>query len=330
MDPLADSRWIRCFCVNATTRLSEEFPKEKVPEMLAEGKVFWIDILNPDKKDTSWLRRTFKFHKLALTDVLNNSVRPKQELYDDVLFTVFNAINLNPGEEALDTINLNIFLTNNYIVSTHCKPLKTIRDTIKKIEEKKGLLEKGPDHLYYLLLDGVINRYFDIQDELEEEIQAIEEEIFDEGASDLQARLFTLRKKLTFAKRSINPKRDALRTLVYEGFPQLNAETQTLLRDVLDHVLRISETLESFRELVSGLRDSLMTQISNQMNEVMKLMSIIATVMLPLSFLTGIFGMNFENMPGLTFGAAGFWGLILVMVALAGLIVWAFRKNNIL
>ena len=325
-----DTYWLRCFRQTSKKKIGEEFPVEEVPEMLAKGEKFWVDILNPTEKDNEWLAETFQFHELALTDLLNNKVRPKQELYGDVLFTVFGAINLNPGEDALDTINLNIFLTDKYVVSTHCKQLLTVRQLIGRIAKQKNLIGRGPDFIFYSLLDGVVNRYFDVLDTIEEEIQVIEDKIFREHSANVQEALFTVKKKIAFTKRSINPQRDALRTLVYEGFPQLDSETQTLLRDVLDHVLRISDTIESYRELVSGLMDSYMTQISNRMNEVMKLMSIIATVMLPLSFMTGLFGMNFENMPGLAFGPIGFWVLVGLMVAAAALILWAFKKYKII
>lgn len=321
---------IKCFSFKTKSDPVKELDISNVASTLEVGKTIWVDILTPSKDDVTWLSNTFSFHDLALSDILNDDVRPKQELYDEVLFTVFKAVNLNPGQEALDTINLNIFLSKKFIVTTHNMPLKTIDKILKRISTNKSILEKQTDNFYYALLDGVVDRYFDILDELEEELLFVEDKVFSNSLSDVQEDIFKIKKKIAYSKRSINPKRDALRSLVYEDFPQLSKEVQLHLRDVLDHVLRISESLDSQKELISGLMDSYMTQISNKMNEVMKLMSIIATIMLPLSFLTGLFGMNFENMPGLSYGVHGFWVLVVFMILLSALIILAFKRSKIL
>ncbi len=319
----------RCFAVRPGEKKAFRFEREDTPRLLGEGARLWIDVEGPDSDDAKWLGDTFGFHGLALTDVLNNDVRPKQETYDEVLFTVFGAINLNPGEEALDTINLNIFLTGQFVVSAHGRPLKTTRSVADAIDKGRNWLGRGPDYVYYRLLDGVINRYLDVMDEMEERFAELERRVFKTQDGSVQEALFREKRRLAYLKRSIGPKRDALRELVYEPFSQIAPETQTLLRDVMDHVMRIGDAIESYRELAGGLMDSYMSQISNRMNEVMKLMSIIATIMLPLSFLTGIFGMNFDVMPGVHF-EHGFWGLAVAMFVVALGLLWFFRRRGIL
>ncbi len=325
----SNGRW-SCYTLDEAGEQVISLPLEELEAAVRDGRRLWVNVQAPTRADTQRLKKFFHFHELALTDVLNNSVRPKQETYDQTLFTVFGCINLNPGEERLDTINLNLFMTPNYLVTTHCKPLKTIRLALKNAERGRGGLIRGTDFLYYVLLDGVIDRYLDLIDGFEEGIAEIEQAIFsDRAGRNIQSLVFDFKRDIAFLRRSIGPQRDALKTLVTTELPQISKEAQVHLRDVLDHVMRISDTLESYRELLNGLMDSYMSQISNRMNEVMKLMSIIATVMLPLSFLTGLFGMNFDNIPGLHW-EVGFWVLLIAMAILAAGLIWFFRRRNIL
>ncbi len=329
IDANPSSGTVQCYAFQPGDSRSTLVEQEAVSELLAAGTRIWVNILAPTEADTRWLSEVFAFHELALVDVLNNAVRPKQESYDDVLFTVLNAVNLNEGEEQLDTINLNIFLTEQFIVSTHGKPLKTTRGALEAMKRKRDPLSRGTDYVYYLLLDGVVNRYLDVIDEVDESLVALERDVFESSHRDIQERIFREKRRLAYLKRSITPKRDAVRDLVNSEFTQISPEVRVLLRDVLDHILRVNDAIESYRELTTGLMDSHMGNISNRMNEVMKLMSIIATVMLPLSFLTGVFGMNFDAIPGIH-AENGFWILVGTMTVLVLLLVWFFRRRDIL
>lgn len=325
---LIATKW-HCYAFTPGNKKSIVVDRDQVTALLSQGVRLWIDLEAPTKDDIKWLRDVFDFHDLALVDVMNNAVRPKQELYGDILFTVFSAINLNEDEDQLDTINLNIFLTDHFIVSTHLKPLKTIRETVRAMNRTRDPLSRGTDHVYYLLLDGVVNRYLDVMDEVDESLVALEHEVFGAPTRDIQEKIFREKRRLAYLKRSITPKRDAVRDLVHDDFPQISEEVRLLIRDVLDHILRIVDAIESYRELTTGLMDSYMTNISNRMNEVMKLMSIIATVMLPLSFLTGLFGMNFDVIPGLHL-EYGFWALMGFMMTLAIVLAWFFKRKGII
>jgi magnesium transporter len=321
-------RWYCAVWLQAEGRTQRVKPDE-VEAYLEKGVPLWLDILGPTEEETVWLDETFGFHPLALSDLLNNDVRPKQESYGDVLFTVFSALNLNPGEDPLDTINLNLFLTPAYLVTTHLQPVKTIRSVRENIEKKHSLFSKGTDFLYYTILDGVIDRYVEVLEVIEDEIDETESIVFGEEETDIQRRIFASKSKIAHLRRSIGPKRDALHELVYREFPQIQPGTRTQLRDVLDHVQRISDRLETYRELLNGLMESYMVRLSNRMNEVMKLLSVIATLILPLSFVTGIFGMNFDAIPGLHSEGA-FWTLIAGMGFLAAGMLWLFKRKRIL
>ena len=333
MDPESNTDLIpvklHCYAFTPGEKKSIPVDRDQVPSLLSQGARVWVDIEAPTDDEVEWLRDVFDFHELTLVDVMNNAVRPKQESFGDVLFTVFSAINLNEDQDQLDTINLNIFLTDRYIISTHLRPLKTIRDTVRAMARSRDPLSRGTDYVYYLLLDGVVNRYLDVMDEVDESLVALEHDVFETPSRDIQEKIFREKRRLAYLKRSITPKRDAVRDLVHDDFPQITEEVRLLIRDVLDHILRIVDAIESYRELTTGLMDSYMTNISNRMNEVMKLMSIIATVMLPLSFLTGLFGMNFDVIPGLHL-EYGFWALMAFMMILASFLAWFFKRKGII
>jgi len=318
----------RCFAVHNADYMCP-VDRDAIPGLMAEGRAVWVDILAPNTADTVWLRKVFGFHALALSDLLNNNVRPKQERYGDQLFVVFGAVNLNPGENLLDTINLNIFLTEQYVVTAHGRPLKSMGTILSSSACGPDWLTRGTDHVAYRLLDGIIDEYVEVIDEMEAIFDDLEYRVFDEWEPNMQEEIFRQKRRLTFLRKTIAPKRDALRELVYTPFPMIKPETQTHLRDVLDHVMRVADNVDSFRDLAGSLMDSHMLQVSNRMNEVMKLMSIIATVMLPLSFLTGIFGMNFDRLPGLH-SSYGFWVLVGFMVAMVSSMLWYFRRKDYL
>lgn len=326
--PNEPARW-RVFADRRDGNGLAETGKGELSKLVRSESLVWVDILDPTPEDTGFLQKVFGFHALALSDLLNNEVRPKQESYEDVLFTVFRAINLNPGEEALDTINLNIFLTDRWVVTTHQKPLRTIHSIIERVEQDKTLLSRGTPFFFYTVLDGVVDRYLDILDTIEDQLDSLEERVFEETDESVQHGIFDLKKQVSRMRRLVGPEREALTSLVHTPCPLIDAETRTHLRDVLDHVLRCQDMLESYRDLLAGLMDSYMTKISNRMNEVMKMLSIIATIMLPLGFLTGLFGMNFESMPFLHWHYA-FWGLVIVMSLLVLFMLWIFKRKHFL
>ena len=307
----SSDRW-RCFADRKDGTGAVAVNRSEVPDLLEAGARLWVDVLAPTPADTDWLKRTFKFHPLALSDVLNDNVRPKNETYGPVMFTVFRALNLNTEADPLDTINLNLFLTDRHLVTTHSAPLRSVREVIERIDRDKTTIESGTSFLYYRLLDGVVDRYLDLADHLDDRIDELEDLLFNVGDGAVQQVIFELKKQVSVLRHRVLPERDVLASLVRGDFPQIDAQTQMHLRDVLDHAVRTRDILEAQRDLLNGLMEAYMTHLSNRMNEVMKLLSIIATLMLPLGVIAGIFGMNFDAMPMLRW-KYGFWVLIGMM-----------------
>jgi len=317
---------VRCFArVGTATR---EITRSEVVKHFAAGDTLWVNIEGPEAEDTAWLREVFQFHPLALSDVLNNRTRPKQEMYDGgVLFIVFSALNFNKGYSRLDSINLNVFLTTNVIVTTHCLPLRSVREELDRFERVSNGLEKGPGHLAYRIIDHIVDLYLEVLNVVDANVSKLEAEMFSHSEKvisgtnkkeEIVKRVFSLKKRVTLMRRSIRPKRDLITELIHSENPVFSDETKTHLRDVLDHLILIHDVLETTPDSLNMLLEVHLTQIGNMQNEVMKLLSVISTIMLPLSLIAGIYGMNFELMPG-TSGPYGFAIAIATMI----LIAWA-------
>lgn len=317
---------IRCFA--RRDGATKEVPHADVPRLLAEGVILWLDVEAPEAEDTAWLGEVFGFHPLALSDLLNNRTRPKQETYDgDVLFIVFSALNFNRGYDRLDSINLNMFVTKQVLVTTHSLPLRSVTDEHERFMKIKDGLDEGPGHLAYRLIDRIVDFYIDVLNVVDAKVSKLEEEMFSHTEKAISAmakkedvvrRVFSLKKRVTKLRRSVRPKRDLIMELIHSDYNMFSDKTRTHFRDVLDHLVLIHDVLESTPDNLNMLLEVHLTQIGNVQNEVMKLLSIISTIMLPLSLIAGIYGMNFELMPG-THGPYGF------AVAIASMIVigWA-------
>lgn len=299
--------------------------RETIVTLVAAQRAVWIEILSPGEADMRWLRESFKFHPLALSDVLNDDVRPKQEYYGDTLFTVFRAVNLNPGQDILDLINVSIFLRDNLLVTCHRQPVRTINFFFENTQTSRDLLAKGACHTYYLLLDGMVDRHFDVVEQIEDEVCTLEEQVFSPEEVDIRHQLWQTQKRVSFLKRSLTPEMEAVRNLVQSGNGHFTDETRMNLRDVLDHLQYLNDQLESYRDNLNGLMDSYLSQLTHKTNETMKILSVVATIMLPLTVITGIFGMNHEVMPTLK-DPHGFWmvigSMVVVAVGLLGYFKW--------
>ncbi len=313
---------------------------EEVPRALAEGGRVWVDINAPTDADIAWLGNTFGFHPLTLSDVRNERTRSKQEPYDDgVLFIVFKALNFNRGHDRLETINLNIFVSTQFVVTVHRMPVRGVRDCRARMDRSGDLLSHSTGFLAYVLMDHAVDYYLDLLNEIDSSIERVENALFENSADPLGnaarnsrlvvPRIFSLKKRVTALRRSLRPKRDLLSELIHTDYPQFDDVCRTHLRDVLDHVTYINDTLEAMPDNLTMLLESHLTQVANRQNEIMKILSVVSTVMLPLTLLASIYGMNFAHLP---FAGTewGFWGFVGIMVVVATVTLTLLRRRGFL
>ncbi len=279
--------------------LEEGLSAEQLARAVGEpGTKGWLDLEGAKPEAIQALEACFGFHALAVEDAQNPDTRPKIEEYETFLFLVTRGVNHNPGEPALDLATLFIFLNDRIIVTVHEHAMRSVTAAVERLRKHPQVLGDGPDRLLHHVLDQVVDHYFPIVEELEDRVDALEDEIFTRPRRDVLERVFGARKDLANLRRSLGPLREVLTNLM-SGVPHVRPELRPFFRDVYDHILRILDEVETNRDILTGLLESYLSQVNNRLNEVMKALTAIATIGLPFTIVTSFFGMNFKLMPWL-------------------------------
>lgn len=291
--------------------------------------VTWINIAGLHETDRiAAVGRVFGIHPLLLEDILNTEQRPKVEQYDNYLYLILKMIQWQEETQQIETEQISIVLGQGFVLTFQEQEKDVFAALRQRIRSGKGRIRQlGADYLAYALLDAVVDHYFVVLENMGEHIEAIEEELVTEPASETLQKIHELKREMLFLRRSVWPLREVIGGLQRGDFPQFKQETLLFVRDVYEHTIQVIDTVETFRDIVSGLLDIYLSSISNRTNEVMKVLTIIATIFIPLTFITGLYGMNFQYMPELQFrwGYLAVWLLILA-VSLALLLY--FRKRD--
>ncbi len=305
------------------TAIEECFPFKATPT------VTWINIDGlHDITVVEKIGKAFDLHPLILEDVLSTRQRPKFEDYDKHVFIVVKMLTYSDETQTIDTEQVSLILGPNFVISFQ-ERVGDVFDQIRdRIRNAKGRIRKtGADYLAYCLIDAIVDSYFGILEKTGEKIEALEEELISYPDEKTLHQIHALKREMIELRRSVWPLRELISGLQRSESPLLAETTSVYLRDVYDHTIQIIDAIESFRDMVSGMLDIYLSSLSNRMNAVMKVLTIIATMFIPLTFVAGIYGMNFEIMPELKwrYGYAAVWGVMLVMAG--GMLVYFRRKK---
>jgi len=301
-----------------------------VEELAVPGSaaVRWVDVQGLGDEDV--LRRVaalFGIHVLALEDVVNVPQRPKVEQFDNYLFIVTRMVRLISGEQ-FDAEQVAIFVGDGVIITFQERPGDILDPIRERIRQGKGpMRSSGADYLAYAILDRIIDGYYPVLESFGEALESLQEEIFREPRPEHLERIFAFRRDSLSLRRAIWPQRDALNELIRDRSPQISDHVRVYLRDCYDHAVQSIDVMESLRELAGGLMDLYLSTVGHSQNEVMKVLTIMASIFIPLTFLAGIFGMNFDIMPELQ--TPWMYPLVLgVMVVLAGGMLFYFKRKG--
>jgi len=305
---------------------------DELEGLLRRWAVTWINVDGlGDAALILKLGRIFKLHPLALEDVVNALQRPKVDDYDYYLYIIARMVRFS---ERLETEQLSVFLGGKYVLTFQDTPGDSLEPVRERIRKNQGRIRSaGTDYLAYSILDAVVDGYFPVLDEYGERLEALDEQIVEQDPSESIGRIHDMRSDLLQLRRAIWPHREALGTLARDPHPLVDDETRIYLRDVLDHATAIIDLTETYREMCSDLRDYATAVVSNRLNEVMKILTVIATLFMPLSFIAGVYGMNFDpavspwNMPELRWRFGYPLSLLLMAAVAAGLLSWFYRRG---
>ncbi|KUG21477.1 magnesium and cobalt transport protein cora [hydrocarbon metagenome] len=266
-------------------------------------------------------------HPLVLEDILNTDQRPKMEDYGDYLYLVLKNFYEREGE-GLQSDQISVILGKDFVLSFQEKE-SSILDSIKeKISKSKGRIRKeGADYLAHAIMDNIVDNYFIVLENLEEKIENLEDDLVKKPTQSTLHDIHMFKRELIMLGKSLWPLREAINSLARSGSPLIDKSIVVYFKDIYDHIIAIIDTVETFKDMLSVMLDIYLSTISNKLNEVMKVLTIIATIFMPLTFIAGVYGMNFKYMPELEW-RLGYFGVLGIMLTVALIMVFYFKKKK--
>jgi len=305
------------------SNIKECFPFKSTPT------VTWINIDGLHQTDIiESIGKNFELHPLILEDILNTGQRPKFEDSDKYIFIVLKMLSFDEESQTVQAEQVSLVLGSSFVISFQERVGDVFNPIRERIRNAKGRIRKmGPDYLMYALLDAVVDGYFTILEKLGERIESMEEELVSDPTEKTLYQIHTLKREMVYLRKSVWPLRELVSGLQRSESDLISEPTEIYLRDVYDHTIQVIDTVESFRDMVSGMLDTYLSSISNKMNVVMKVLTIIATIFIPLTFVAGIYGMNFKYMPELEWRYGYLFVWVIMAVILLLMIAYFKRKK---
>ena len=298
-----------------------------LPGALLEGTV-WIDLSEPTPAEFDSVAALFNWHSLAIEDCRVENHLPKVDDYQDHLLIVLHGVDVEAASSRFETKELEIFLGQNYLVTHHRQPMASTVELDTRCDRNPALAARGPAYLLYLLLDSMSDIYLPYLDQLDDRIDAVEQDLLARPGKQTLERIYGLRRDVISMRRVVTPQLEVMRRLGRETeFAAIPNEAAVYFRDIYDDLFRVTQAADSYRELLAGALDSYLSALSNEMNQVMKVLTVFASIMLPLTFLAGVWGMNFEHMPEIPWRYGYAFALSLMAITAAGLL-WFFKRKN--
>jgi len=297
---------------------------------LSSHMTTWIDFVGVDQtNDVQEIGQVFDLHPLILEDIANIQQRPKIDDMDDYIFLSLKMFEYHKDTQTLEEEQISLVLGKHYLISFQEREGDDDFTIIKeRIRNSKWRIRKmWADYLLYSLLDAIVDNYFVVLDKVQDDIDLLQDELVNNPTKDTLPKIQQLKHNLIYLRKSIWPLREMIGSLQRFESRLIDESLRTYLRDVYDHTIQIVDSIETFRDIISGSLDIYLSSISNRMNEIMKVLTVIGTIFIPLTFITGLYGMNFRYMPELNFP----WTyplLLVIMLLIAGGMLWYFRKKK--
>lgn len=316
--------------------------KEKTLEKIEDGfsdkknnSIRWINIDGiHNVENIEKIGKFYSLHPLLLEDILNTGQRPKMEDYEDHIFVVLKMLSYNNKNSIVESEQVSLVFGKNYVVSFQEKPGDVFDSIRNRIRNDKGRIRKmGSDYLVYALIDAIVDNFFIILEKIGDEIESLEDELVSNPSTETLQTIHSLKRELIFIRKSVWPLRELIAGLQRSESKIIHKSTLIYFRDVYDHTIHVIDTVETFRDMISGVLDIYLSSISNKMNEVMKVLTIFAAIFIPLTFVAGVYGMNFNpdrspfSMPELNF----YWGYPLTLISMlliSSVLLFYFKKKK--
>jgi len=306
-----------------------EHALDQLSALLARpGARIWVDLTAPVGEDEiAVLRDVFKFHPLAIEDCLGSRAHPKIDEYEGYLYLITHGLSAGANADSAEPVELDAFLGPNFLVTHHAGVSRSVAAVIEQVTRTGFPLQQSPTAVLYAILDRQVDGLEAVLDNIEARIEKLEDAVFARPRNALIASLLSVKRNILELRRWTNKQREVLLRLGRREFALISAEEALLFRDVHDHLARINDLLEAFRDMLTSIQEAYLSAVSNRTNDIMRFLTLFSTIMMPLTVLTGIYGMNFEHMPELR-SRYGYPLVLLGMIVIAGSMLVYFRHRG--
>ena len=317
--------------IPANGKPSLDISYEAIRSALSEpDSLLWVSLEDPNESEYAILSDVFDFHPLTIEDCKSVGYQsPKVDDYGAYLFMIFHAIKSNQDLTSLESRELNLYLGQNYLVTVYQgEPLSLIANVFKRLQQDGRLYHYGADFLCHAVLDALVDEYMPVIDQLDDQIEWLEDQVLSKPNPTTIQRIIDLKHAIVNLRRIVSPMREVINRLSRDDFPMIDRQSRIYFRDIYDHLVRIQDLSDTIRDIASGTMDIYLNSTSMRLNEVMKALTIVSTIFLPLSFVAGVYGMNFEiNWPPFSWpgGIIYFWGICVAVAG--GMLIW-FRRRG--
>jgi magnesium transporter len=323
----------RCFFVDGTNGGKANLSLDDVNAALRDKRGhLWIDIDLAIEGQGEFLKAIHGLHPLAVEDALCRNSRPKLEEYPDFLFIVVIGVRFHEGTDDpydLETYDIDCFLGPNFLITVHDGSSATIDDVATRVAKNPDLLARGSDRLAHAVLDGTVDDYFPLLDRIDEFVDELEQRVIVDFDQSALQQIFAVKRLVLSLRRHVGPEREVFNVLTNRPSALLSSESQIYFRDIYDHVLRINDSIDTYRELLSSVLDSYLTQVSNRLGKVTKGLAVVATISIPFVVISGMWGMNVKQIP-LADHPHAFWWMLGVQLLLGAVLLVLLRLRNLL
>lgn len=302
--------------------------RKRIESPVSPGKedLIWIDLARPTEKEAEFLRDQVGMHPLAVEDCLRGRQRPKLDRYPGYFFIVFYSVRINPSRARMALNEIHVFVGTGFLITVHSQPIAEIDAVLESLEQDAPRWSQtgAPAHA---LLDSIVDNYFPLVEYFSEKIEHFEDQVFMEMPDVPMQRVAQVRQELIHFRRILAPERDVLSSLVRRDLPFVSPDLVPYFQDVHDHVLRATEEVDAFRDLLAGLLDIQASNTAKQLNQTMRTLTVWSIILMSMTLVAGVYGMNFTNMPELSW-PFGYYLSLAVMLLIGGVLLAVFRRRS--
>ncbi len=294
----------------------------------SKPSITWINVDGlHDVEVIKKLGNCYDIHPLVLEDIVNTDQRPKMEDFEKYIFFVLKMLYIDDKTHEINSEQVSLIIGQNYVISFQEKIGDVFNSVRERIRTGKGRIRKmGADYLAYALIDAIVDNYFLILENIGEKVENIEQDVVSNPKPDILQQIYNLKREMIYLRKSVWPLREVINNLLRDESKLIKKETHIYLRDLYDHTIQVIDTIETFRDMISGMLDIYMSSVSNKMNEVMKVLTIFAAIFIPLTFIAGIYGMNFQYMPELSIPWA--YPIVWIIIITLSISLLAYFKHK--